>query len=115
MVTLDFFLNSWRRFENRSDSRGAIILHRQVGPEVSKTSKMSTISSSLLYQIPSNAALKAQYVGQKLEDIQAPAAIIDLAVVKKNCQLMLKAAESLNVQFRAHVKTHKVGFDNHGI
>lgn len=70
---------------------------------------MSTISSSLLYQIPSSAALKAQYVGQKLKDIQAPAAIIDLAVVKKNCNLMLEAAESLKVQFRAHVKTHKVG------
>ncbi|KAE9971264.1 hypothetical protein EG327_009935 [Venturia inaequalis] len=68
---------------------------------------MSTISSSLLYQIPSSAALKAQYVGQKLKDIQAPAAIIDLAVVKKNCNLMLEAAESLKVQFRAHVKTHK--------
>lgn len=69
---------------------------------------MAVISSSLLYQIPSNAALKAQYVGQRLEDIQAPAAIIDLAIVKKNCQLMLEAADSLKVQFRAHVKTHKV-------
>ncbi|QDS71399.1 hypothetical protein FKW77_003085 [Venturia effusa] len=68
---------------------------------------MSTIPSSLLYQIPSNAALKAQFVGQRLEDMQAPAAIIDLAVVKKNCRLMLEAADALQVQFRAHVKTHK--------
>lgn len=69
---------------------------------------MSSIPSSLLYQAPPDAALKAQYVGQRLENIQAPAAIIDLATVKKNCKLMLEAADSLKVQFRAHVKTHKV-------
>jgi D-serine deaminase-like pyridoxal phosphate-dependent protein len=69
---------------------------------------MSSIPSSFLYQAPPAAALKAQYIGQRVEDVQAPAAVIDLAVVKRNCALMLNAADSLNVQFRAHVKTHKV-------
>jgi len=69
---------------------------------------MSSFSSSFLYQAPPDAALKAQYIGQRIEDVQAPAAVIDIAVVKNNCALMLNAADSLKVQFRAHVKTHKV-------
>jgi D-serine deaminase-like pyridoxal phosphate-dependent protein len=69
---------------------------------------MARTSSSFLYQVPSSAALKAEFIGQRLECVQAPAAIIDLAVVKKNCKLMLEAAETLDVQFRPHVKTHKV-------
>jgi D-serine deaminase-like pyridoxal phosphate-dependent protein len=72
---------------------------------------MSNIPSSFLYQSSPNAALKAQYIGQRIEDVQAPAAVIDLAVVKRNCALMLKAANALDVQFRAHVKTHKVCCD----
>jgi hypothetical protein len=72
---------------------------------------MSSIPSSFLYQAPPDAAIKAQYIGQRIGDVQAPAAIIDLAVVKRNCSLMLSAAETLKVQFRAHVKTHKVCLD----
>jgi D-serine ammonia-lyase len=70
---------------------------------------MSSIPSSFLYQSPPDAALKAQYIGQRIEDVQAPAAVIDISVVKKNCALMLHATDSLKVQFRAHIKTHKVG------
>ncbi|WEW55864.1 pyridoxal phosphate-dependent D-serine deaminase [Emydomyces testavorans] len=52
--------------------------------------------------------LKAQYVGRLLQDIDGPAAIIDIAVARQNCQLMLDAAEQLGVMFRSHVKSHKV-------
>jgi D-serine ammonia-lyase len=69
---------------------------------------MSSIPSSFLYQAPPDAALKAQFMNQSIENVQAPAAVIDVAVVKRNCKLMLHAAEALKVQFRAHVKTHKV-------
>ena len=65
-------------------------------------------SSPMLYPTPSEAALKLQYVGKTIADVQAPAAIIDAAVVRRNCKLMLDAAEKLGVGFRAHVKTHKV-------
>lgn len=53
--------------------------------------------------------LKAQYVGRTLQDIDGPAAIVDVAAARQNCQVMLDAADSLGVLFRAHVKTHKVG------
>ncbi|OCL14853.1 hypothetical protein AOQ84DRAFT_358543 [Glonium stellatum] len=59
------------------------------------------------YPVPSAAALKLQYVGRKIQDIDPPAAIIDRAVVKKNCNVMLQASRSLSIGFRAHVKTHK--------
>lgn len=61
-----------------------------------------------LYPSPSAAALKLLYVAKQIKDAQAPAAIIDRAVVKRNCNLMLEAAQKLGVGFRAHVKTHKV-------
>ncbi|PGH01616.1 hypothetical protein AJ79_07864 [Helicocarpus griseus UAMH5409] len=51
--------------------------------------------------------LKAQYVGRMLQDVDGPVAIIDAAVARQNCQLMLDAADALGVRFRAHVKTHK--------
>lgn len=60
-----------------------------------------------LYPTPSQAALQVQFVGKKIGDAQAPALIIDAAVVRRNCSLMLDAAHRLGVDFRAHVKTHK--------
>ena len=65
-------------------------------------------SAPFLYPSPSEAALKLQYVGKTIKEVQAPAAIIDAAVVRQNCRLMLEAVEKLDVGFRAHVKTHKV-------
>ena len=61
-----------------------------------------------LYPSPSEAALKLQFVGKTFQEIPTPAAIIDVAIVRRNCQLMLETAEHLGVGFRAHVKTHKV-------
>ncbi|OJD10893.1 hypothetical protein AJ78_08216 [Emergomyces pasteurianus Ep9510] len=59
------------------------------------------------YPNASREDLKAQYVGQMLRDVDGPAAIIDVAVARQNCQLMLDAADALGVHFRSHVKTHK--------
>ncbi|KKZ65126.1 hypothetical protein EMCG_09032 [[Emmonsia] crescens] len=59
------------------------------------------------YPHASREDLKAQYVGRMLRDVDGPAAIIDVAVARKNCQLMLDAADALGVHFRAHIKTHK--------
>lgn len=68
---------------------------------------MSAPTAPMLYPSPSEAAVKLQYVGRRIADVQAPAAIIDAAVVRRNCKLMLEATEKLGVAFRAHVKTHK--------
>lgn len=64
--------------------------------------------ASVQYPVPSQGVLRETFVGKQLEDIDPPAHILDLAVVKRNCQLMLSTIEKLNLAFRAHVKTHKV-------
>ena len=63
---------------------------------------------SALYPVPSKAQLQAHFVGKGLEDAPTPAAVLDRAIVNRNCVQMLEACEALNVQFRPHVKTHKV-------
>ncbi|KAK4612812.1 D-serine dehydratase [Fulvia fulva] len=71
------------------------------------TTQASTFRAASLYPSPSEASLKLHFLGQKIKDVQAPAAIVNAAVVRRNCRLMLETAEKLGVSFRAHVKTHK--------
>jgi len=68
---------------------------------------MAFTAAPFLYPTPSEAALKLHYIGRKIQDVQTPAAIIDAAVVRRNCKLMLESCAQLGVGFRAHVKTHK--------
>ncbi|KAK9802501.1 putative D-serine dehydratase-like domain-containing protein [Seiridium cardinale] len=51
--------------------------------------------------------LRAQFVGKGLYQVATPAAVLDLAKVEANCNLMLDAAQRLNLSWRAHIKTHK--------
>ena len=67
------------------------------------------IAAPLLYPAVSEAALKSQYIGTNILDLPTPAAIIDRAVAARNCTDMLEAARRLGLEFRPHVKTHKVG------
>ncbi|CAK7269532.1 hypothetical protein SEPCBS57363_003650 [Sporothrix epigloea] len=48
-------------------------------------------------------------IGKQLGDhvIPTPAAVLDRAVVKRNCSNMLKAVRAMNLGWRAHIKTHK--------
>jgi len=65
-------------------------------------------------QMPSGEALeapestKAQLIGKQLSQLPTPAAVLDRAVLKRNCTQMLEACDKLNVLFRPHIKTHKV-------
>lgn len=61
-----------------------------------------------VYPTPSTTALQLQFIGKHINNVPTPAAVIDAAVVRRNCKLMLEATEALDVAFRAHVKTHKV-------
>ena len=61
-----------------------------------------------LFPCPSKESLQDAFVGKHLQDVPAPAAILDRAVIKDNCNQMLRACQLLGVQFRPHVKTHKV-------
>ena len=47
-------------------------------------------------------------IGQNITDVSKPAAILDVAKIRRHCTSMLEAARTLGVGFRAHVKTHKV-------
>ncbi|KAK4945458.1 hypothetical protein LTR10_015354 [Elasticomyces elasticus] len=59
------------------------------------------------FPLPSRDDLLQSYQDQSLYDIPVPAAVIDVAKVKTNCQAMLDPVEQFGVSFRAHVKTHK--------
>lgn len=69
---------------------------------------MSTFSAPSFYLSPSKAALQLQYVGKDLRDIPTPAAVLDLAPIRRNCKAMFESTKALGLGFRAHVKTHKV-------
>ncbi|KAI1464252.1 putative serine dehydratase domain-containing protein [Daldinia caldariorum] len=51
--------------------------------------------------------LRTQFVGKNLNEVITPTAVLDLAKVEANCNLMLEAAERLQLSWRAHIKTHK--------
>lgn len=57
---------------------------------------------------PSQKELQQCYIGKDIADVPKPAAVLDLALIRRHCKAMLCAIEKLNVGFRAHVKSHKV-------
>ncbi|KAJ3497964.1 hypothetical protein NLG97_g1492 [Lecanicillium saksenae] len=65
------------------------------------------MSSLTYYAASPREALVAEYVGKSIRDVPTPAAIINVAAVRRNCSRMLEACKSLNLGWRAHVKTHK--------
>lgn len=62
----------------------------------------------LLLPRPSKSRLEEAFVGKTLMEVPMPAAVVDRSVVRTNCEQMLKACEALQLDFRPHVKTHKV-------
>ena len=61
-----------------------------------------------LFPCPSKGELAKAFIGKRLGDVPTPAAVLDRAVVERNCRQMLEACQALDVDFRPHVKTHKV-------
>ena len=53
--------------------------------------------------------LRESLLGKSLREIPTPAAVLDRTIVERNCKGMLEACKELGVDFRAHVKSHKVG------
>lgn len=66
------------------------------------------MSSLTYYPSSPREALVAEYVGKSIRNVPTPAAIINVAAVRRNCSRMLEACKSLNLGWRAHIKTHKV-------
>ena len=48
-----------------------------------------------------------RYIGQDIASVPKPAAVLDLAKMRRHCNDLLHATQSLGVGFRAHIKTHK--------
>ncbi|RDW75962.1 hypothetical protein BP5796_06783 [Coleophoma crateriformis] len=60
-----------------------------------------------LYPHASKEDLIKQYVGKSLADVPTPSAVLDLSKLKANCDRMLEAVDTLDIGWRAHIKTHK--------
>ncbi|KAM0229959.1 hypothetical protein ACHAP5_011503 [Fusarium lateritium] len=58
-------------------------------------------------QTPPIAELRKFYVGKSIHDVPKPAVVLDKARIRRHCQSMRTAVDTLGVGFRAHVKTHK--------
>nr|OQO19209.1 hypothetical protein B0A51_13190 [Rachicladosporium sp. CCFEE 5018] len=76
-------------------------------PEHHDAADQPVFHAPSFYPSPLVAALREHYVGRALKDVQAPAVVIDAAVARRNCKLMLETTRKLGVGFRPHVKTHK--------
>ncbi|ODA76977.1 hypothetical protein RJ55_07494 [Drechmeria coniospora] len=55
----------------------------------------------------SKDVLRERYVGKSIVNVDTPAAVINLAAAKRNCERMLQTCDALSLGWRAHVKTHK--------
>ncbi|MCJ1474132.1 hypothetical protein MMC13_002790 [Lambiella insularis] len=55
----------------------------------------------------SRETLTSMFVGSQLNQIPAPAAVLDRAIIQRNCAQMLRCCDALSVMFRPHIKTHK--------
>ncbi|KAI9039774.1 uncharacterized protein KD926_009117 [Aspergillus affinis] len=56
---------------------------------------------------PSEDELRQIYVGKDITDVAKPCAVLDAAIIRRNCAKMIHAVKALDIGFRAHVKTHK--------
>jgi len=58
----------------------------------------------------SKEELRAKFVGKTLDEVPIPSVILDQAKLRVNCERMLDTVNRLGLGWRAHIKTHKVGF-----
>lgn len=68
------------------------------------------MATRLLYPHATKEELVKQYVGKSLKEVPTPSAVLDLSKLKSNCDRMLEAVDTLDLGWRAHIKTHKVIF-----
>ncbi|KAJ5180284.1 hypothetical protein N7492_003494 [Penicillium capsulatum] len=55
----------------------------------------------------SQQELRKHYVGKDVADVPKPAVVLDAAIIRRHCKTMLQTVKTLDVAFRAHVKSHK--------
>ncbi|TWU76015.1 hypothetical protein ED733_007162 [Metarhizium rileyi] len=59
------------------------------------------MSSTALYPTPPKDVL-AQFIGKSIRHVPTPAAVINVAAVRRNCERMLQACVKLGLDWRAH-------------
>lgn len=69
---------------------------------------MAFDATAVLLPLPSHPSLRQAFIGKNVKHVPTPAAVLDKAIVQRNCLQMLEACKALNVAFRPHIKTHKV-------
>jgi D-serine deaminase-like pyridoxal phosphate-dependent protein len=62
--------------------------------------------------LPSKTDLAQFWVHQDIADVPKPAAVLDRAIIRRHCERMKHTIKTLDVGFRAHVKTHKVSMQH---
>ncbi|PHH70550.1 hypothetical protein CDD82_7047 [Ophiocordyceps australis] len=65
------------------------------------------MSCNALFPYASKATLAHMLCGKSLAEVPTPAAVINVAAARRNCERMLEACDELDLGWRAHVKTHK--------
>ncbi|KAI9147096.1 alanine racemase [Paramyrothecium foliicola] len=63
--------------------------------------------------LPSVEQLRSFYVGKDISQVPKPAVVLDKAKIQRHCQSLQSAVDTLGVDFRAHVKTHKTREGTH--
>ena len=58
---------------------------------------------------PSKQALVDEFKGKPFSALRTPALVVDRSVFARNCERMHETAKVWGADFRAHVKSHKVG------
>lgn len=66
------------------------------------------MSSLTFYPTSPKEALAKDFVGKSIRDVPTPAAVLNVAAARRNCERMLEAVKKLGLGWRAHIKTHKV-------
>jgi hypothetical protein len=66
------------------------------------------MSSLVFYPTSPKEALVKEFVGKSIAEVPTPAAVMNVAAARRNCERMLEAVKKLDLGWRAHVKTHKV-------
>lgn len=61
------------------------------------------------WPLRTKASLVEQFVGKSLHDIPLPAAVLDIAKIKRNCNRMLETVEALGFDFLPAISYHRVG------
>jgi D-serine deaminase-like pyridoxal phosphate-dependent protein len=66
------------------------------------------MATASYYPLSTKEELLKHFVGKSIKNVPAPAAVLDLSKVVRNCDRMLEAVDILKFGWRAHIKTHKV-------